>query len=146
MLILWHNNQLLGVSSNGKTLVSKTSYQGSNPCAPALRQAQGFCGKIIAMSWLVYILFCDQKTFYIGITSNLDKRLKEHKSGYSPYTKKFSEIKLVYQERHSKKSTAEKRESQLKGWTIAKKKALIAGSKDLLIKLSKSFESSEGRC
>ena len=40
MLILWYNNQLLGVSSNGKTLVSKTSYQGSNPCAPALDFSQ----------------------------------------------------------------------------------------------------------
>ena len=97
------------------------------------------------MFWLVYILFCDQKTFYVGITSNLDKRLKEHKSGYSPYTKKFSEIKLVYQEQHPKKSTAKKRENQLKGWSIAKKKALIAGNKDLLLKLSKSLEFGEGR-
>ncbi|MBI2591159.1 MAG: GIY-YIG nuclease family protein [Candidatus Brennerbacteria bacterium] len=97
------------------------------------------------MTWVVYILFCDQKTFYIGITSNLNKRLKEHKSGYSSYTKKFSEIKLVYQEKYPKKSIAEKRENQLKGWSIAKKKALIAGNKDLLIKLSKSFESGEDR-
>ena len=38
------------------------------PGAGALRQAQGLRDIVTAMSWFVYILFCDQKTFYIGIT------------------------------------------------------------------------------
>jgi putative endonuclease len=90
------------------------------------------------MPWFVYILFCDQKTFYIGIASDVQGRLKEHQRGYSPYTKKFSDIKLVYFEKYPKSKDAKKRERQLKGWSFAKKKALINGNKDLLMELSKS--------
>lgn len=96
------------------------------------------------MSWTVYILLCDQKTFYVGMTEDLEKRLKEHKSGYSPYTKKFSDIELVYKENFERRIDTEDREKQLKGWSVAKKKALINGNKDLLIKLSKSSELGEG--
>jgi len=90
------------------------------------------------MNWLVYILFCDQKTFYVGVTCNIQKRLKDHQKGYSLFTKKFSDIKLVYLEKYSNSKNAKKRERQLKGWSLAKKKALIAGDKKLLVKLSKS--------
>ncbi len=90
------------------------------------------------MTWFVYILLCDQKTFYIGITQSLRKRIWEHVSGYSPTTKKFSVIELVYGEKYKTRAEAERREVQLKDWSVAKKKALIAGDRDSLIKLSKS--------
>lgn len=72
------------------------------------------------------------------MTNNLKERLIEHKRRYSPYTKKFSEIELVYYENYKTKTETERRELQLKGWSVAKKKALIAKDKDSLIKLSKS--------
>jgi putative endonuclease len=75
----------------------------------------------------VYMLLCDQKTFYIGITFDIPKRLKEHKSKESFFTKKFSEIKLVYCEKYKNKNEAAKREKQLKGWSRAKKQMLIGG-------------------
>jgi putative endonuclease len=87
--------------------------------------------------WFVYILLCGQKTFYIGIAENVDERFHEHIRGYSPYTKKFSNFELVYQEEHPSRLMAEKRESQLKGWSVAKKKALVMGDKIRLRKLSK---------
>ena len=90
------------------------------------------------MTWYLYILLCDQKTFYIGITSNVEKRLNKHKSKGSFFTKKFSDIKLIYTERYRTKEEAQKREKQLKGWTHAKKKALINKNINLLTKLSKS--------
>ncbi len=77
------------------------------------------------MIWSVYILFCDQKIFYVGITDNLKRRLLEHKNGYSKY---------------NTRKEAEDREKQIKGWTIAKKIALIKGDKNALILLSKSRE------
>ena len=89
------------------------------------------------MVYFVYILLCDEKTFYVGLTDNLERRLTQHKRKESFYTKKFSQIKLVYKEQYSLKWQAEKREQQLKRWSIAKKKALISGDKELLIKLSK---------
>ncbi|OHA83797.1 MAG: hypothetical protein A2937_01865 [Candidatus Yonathbacteria bacterium RIFCSPLOWO2_01_FULL_47_33b] len=93
------------------------------------------------MGYFVYILLCNQKTFYTGSTDNLERRIKEHKSKKSFYTKQFSDIELVYQETCKGKMEAEKREFQIKGWSAAKKRALIGGNKELLKKLSKSTES-----
>lgn len=90
------------------------------------------------MQWIMYILLCDEKTFYVGLTSNLEKRLLSHKSGYNTGTKKFSRIKVLYSEKYSDRKSSEKREKQLKGWTHAKKKALIEGNIELLKQLSKS--------
>ena len=90
--------------------------------------------------WYTYILLCDQKTFYIGTTHDLAERLKQHKRKESFYTKRFSDVQLVYSESFPSRIIAEKREQQLKGWTIAKKKALIAGDIESLKKLSKGHE------
>lgn len=90
--------------------------------------------------WFVYILLCDQKTFYVGIAEDIKERFIEHIRGYSPYTKKFSDFQLLYQESFKTRQEAEKREKQIKGWSVAKKQALIAGDKDKLIDLSKSRE------
>ena len=74
-----------------------------------------------------YILLCDQKTFYIGITDDLRRRLFEHINKESFFTKKFSEIKIVYCEKYQSKDLAAKREQQLKGWSRTKKQMLIDG-------------------
>ena len=92
------------------------------------------------MSWNVYILLCDGKTYYVGFTTNIKKRLAEHKSKISIFTKRFSEITLVYFEEYSDENTAKRREKQLKGWSIAKKKALINNEKSKLVQLSRSTE------
>ncbi len=90
------------------------------------------------MPWFVYILFCDQKTYYVGITQNIQQRMYSHKAKRNIATKEFSDIKLVYTENYQTRLFAEKREKQLKKWTAAKKKALIQGNKRLLIQLSKT--------
>jgi putative endonuclease len=79
------------------------------------------------MTWYVYILLCDQQTFYVGITSDIEKRFHKHKLGLSLFTKKFADIKLVYKEEFNSKEKASRRELQLKRWSHAKKKALIEG-------------------
>lgn len=75
--------------------------------------------------WLVYILLCDQKFFYVGITNDLNKRLLDHTSKESLFTKRYSDFKLVYLEEYSDKFQAAKREKQLKGWSHNKKILLI---------------------
>ncbi|MBU4369876.1 GIY-YIG nuclease family protein [Patescibacteria group bacterium] len=95
------------------------------------------------MFWYTYILFCDQKIFYVGITNNLRKRVEQHKKKQSPYTKKFSDIKLVYFEKYESRRQAEKREIEIKKWSIAKKKSLIRGDIELLKKLSKGHKIGE---
>ena len=88
--------------------------------------------------WYVYILLCDQKTYYIGLTSDVNKRLKSHKAKQNIATKEFSEIEVVYAEKYITRKEAERREIQIKKWSRAKKKALIEGNLELLKKLSKS--------
>ncbi len=90
------------------------------------------------MLWHIYILLCDQKTYYVGLTSNLSQRLESHKLKKNLATKKFSDLRLVYSEDYETRMQAEAREIQLKKWSVAKKKALVDGNKELLIKLSKS--------
>lgn len=95
------------------------------------------------MPYFTYILLCNQKTYYVGITDNLERRLSEHKSKKSFYTKQFSDVELVYSEKVKNKITAEKREKQIKGWSNAKKKALIERNIGKLIELSNGTSSVE---
>ncbi len=90
------------------------------------------------MTWYIYILLCNQKTYYVGLTHNLEQRLTSHKQKRNIGTKEFSDLQLVYHEEFDTRDKAERREKQLKGWTFAKKKALIDGNTDLLIQLSKT--------
>ena len=73
------------------------------------------------------MLLCDKKTFYVGITNNIKRRLQEHKGKESFFTKKFSDLEIVYCEKYDDKNTAAKREQQIKGWSKAKKQMLIDG-------------------
>lgn len=77
--------------------------------------------------WYVYILLCDEKTFYVGISDDLKNRFLQHKNKQSTFTKQFSRFTLVYSERYENKYEAAKRERQLKGWSFAKKQMLIDG-------------------
>jgi putative endonuclease len=79
------------------------------------------------MAWFVYLLLCDQKTFYIGISNDLKNRFLQHKNKQNISTKKFSDLKLVYAEQYVNKYEAARREHQLKGWSHAKKQMLVDG-------------------
>jgi putative endonuclease len=64
---------------------------------------------------------------YAGVTSNMNKRLIEHRAGAHPssFTKKYNVDRLVYLELGRDISAAIAREKQLKGWSRDKKVALI---------------------
>jgi len=69
----------------------------------------------------------------------MDERLKRHQAGYaSEFTHLHKPVVLVYKEEYETYQEAFKRERQIKGWTVAKKEALIAGDIALLQALSKS--------
>ncbi len=64
----------------------------------------------------VYVLKSEKNNrFYIGSTNNLERRVKEHNSGQSTYTRSTRPFRLIYQEEFSNLSEARKRERQLKG-------------------------------
>ncbi len=63
---------------------------------------------------------------YIGVTSNLERTLYEHKQELvDGFTKKYHVHKLVYYEQTSDVRAAIAREKELKGWLRAKKNALV---------------------
>lgn len=75
--------------------------------------------------WTVYLLLCDQKIIYTGLTDNLERRYREHTSNASRFTKRFSDLKLIYKENFSTEMEAAKREKEIKGWSRRKKLGLI---------------------
>ena len=80
------------------------------------------------MGYCVYILRCADGSYYTGHTRNLGVRLAEHESGLVPgYTKLRRPVRLVFAEELRTRAEALKRERQIKGWSRAKKEALIAG-------------------
>ena len=76
----------------------------------------------------IYILTNIRKTMlYVGVTSNLERRLVEHKEGKgSLFTEKYKTHFLVYFEKFNNVNQAIEREKQLKGWTRIKKDKLIS--------------------
>ena len=80
------------------------------------------------MNYYVYILAsATNYTVYIGVTSDLIRRVYEHKNHLDPdsFTSKYDVHKLVYYEQTSDVRAALEREKQLKGWRRSKKNALI---------------------
>ncbi|WP_410796303.1 GIY-YIG nuclease family protein [Maribellus sp. CM-23] len=67
------------------------------------------------MAYFVYILQSEQdRSYYIGFTSNLEIRLEYHNSGKSRYTSRKLPWRIVYSESYATKSDALKREKFLK--------------------------------
>ncbi|MBP7006836.1 MAG: GIY-YIG nuclease family protein [Candidatus Pacebacteria bacterium] len=76
--------------------------------------------------WFVYILKCEDGSFYTGISNNPERRFLEHKNRKGGhYTSSHKVIEIVYLEECIDKSTALKRERQIKGWSRKKKLLLI---------------------
>jgi predicted GIY-YIG superfamily endonuclease/thiamine kinase-like enzyme len=79
------------------------------------------------MSYFVYILECNDKTLYTGITKDITKRLEEHNTSDkgAKYTKARRPVKLLYQEPSKDRSCASKREYEIKKLTRTQKLQLI---------------------
>ncbi|WP_273793653.1 GIY-YIG nuclease family protein [Brucella anthropi] len=91
------------------------------------------------MEITVYILHCADGSYYTGLTKqNIEARLWEHNEGiYDSYTKKRRPVELVFTETYERIVDAIARERQIKGWSRAKKEALIALDYEGLSELSK---------
>lgn len=76
--------------------------------------------------YCVYILASKSRTLYIGVTSDLETRIREHRSGmYGGFTADYKVHRLVYYEPFHWVQAAISREKQLKRWRREKKVALI---------------------
>ena len=77
-------------------------------------------------TWNLYILRCGDGTLYTGITTDVERRLEEHRSGKgAKYTRSRVPLELVYREECGDKSTALKRECEIKAWPRTEKLKLI---------------------
>ena len=75
---------------------------------------------------VVYILASAMgRALYIGVTTDISRRLEEHRLGRVTHTAKYKIDRLIYLEPFETPPDAIAREKQLKGWTRAKKIALI---------------------
>ncbi len=87
----------------------------------------------------MYILECSDKSYYVGSTLDIQRRLQEHQDGLGAnYTRKRLPVKLLYFEEFPDIKQAFYREKQVQGWSRKKKEALIKGQLDLLPSLAKS--------
>lgn len=80
------------------------------------------------MEVTVYILRCSDGSYYTGLTKQeVEARVWEHNEGiYDGYTSKRRPVELVFTETYDRIIDAIARERQIKGWSRAKKEALIA--------------------
>jgi len=77
-------------------------------------------------TWTCYLLQCSDNTLYCGITNDLTKRLAAHNAGEgAKYTRGRTPVKLKYSEPCADKSSALKREREIKALPRADKLALF---------------------
>ncbi|MDD5060618.1 MAG: GIY-YIG nuclease family protein [Candidatus Omnitrophica bacterium] len=90
------------------------------------------------MPWQVYIIRCKDGLFYTGITNDLVRRIKAHKSGNGcKFTRSRTPIKLLYSETAFNRSSALKREARIKKLSKKEKRKLINLRRLLWVKQSK---------
>lgn len=97
----------------------------------------------IAHNYCVYIVECSDKSYYTGVTNNLERRLWEHETGYnsSCYTFKRRPVVLKYYQWSQDIMQAIAWEKQIKGWSRKKKEALFIGDWEEIKRLAKSKSS-----
>jgi putative endonuclease len=94
----------------------------------------------------MYILRCNDGTFYVGSTWDLATRIDQHIDGFGcEYTSKRKPVTLVYSEEFERRDEAWAREKQIQGWSHAKRLALVEGRLDDLRALSRSRASERAR-
>lgn len=76
--------------------------------------------------YFLYIIECKDTSLYTGITTDLKRRFNEHKNKKGGhYTSSKKVVRIVYTEQHPDRSSALKREAEIKSWTRKKKLKLI---------------------
>ena len=92
------------------------------------------------MSYAIYILKCFDGTYYTGLTKDLDGRLHKHQTGTNPESYTFGRrpVKLVWSIVTESYQEAFQWEHQIKGWSRAKKEALIRGDIEGIHKIVKA--------
>jgi len=77
-------------------------------------------------SYFVYMLLCDDGSYYTGYTSNVLSRFERHKKGHGArYTRMRQPRKIVYLQQFTTRQAAMKRERQIKALSHGEKQDLV---------------------
>jgi putative endonuclease len=81
------------------------------------------------MNWFVYMIEASDKSYYTGITTDVERRFDEHCSSTlgAKYFNGRSPIKVIYQEAEHSRSSASKREYAIKKLSRRQKELLVQG-------------------
>jgi len=91
-------------------------------------------------NYYVYVLANRSRTLYVGVTGDIHRRVAEHRSSVgSRFTRQYMVRQLVHVEITSDVRAAIAREKQIKGWSRAKKLALIEENNPQWIDLAASW-------
>ena len=81
----------------------------------------------VATAWFVYMLRCGDGTLYTGITTDLDRRCRQHNAGRAArYTRARRPAQLVYREAVADRGAALRREAAIKALSRRQKELLIS--------------------
>jgi LAO/AO transport system kinase len=93
--------------------------------------------------FFVYLLKCSDDSFYCGHTDDMELQMQQHAAGVVAYTADRKPLQLLWQGEFETRAGALEFELKVKGWTRAKKEALIRGDWEGLTKLARSTRARE---
>jgi len=79
------------------------------------------------MTWYVYMIRCSDASLYTGVTTDIERRFKEHKESKkgSKYARAKIPLRVVYEETCASRSLAQKRECVIKKFEKKEKELLV---------------------
>ena len=83
-------------------------------------------------AWFIYIIRCADNSLYTGITKDISRRVNEHNSDNvlaAKYTRGRRPVELVYKETFANRSTASRREYEIKKMSRPEKEQLIQSAR-----------------
>ncbi|MDR7185760.1 putative endonuclease [Microbacterium trichothecenolyticum] len=87
---------------------------------------------------IVYILRCCDGTYYVGSTTDVNRRLEQHRAGMgSAYTRRRLPVELVWMEEFARIDVAFAWEKRIQGWSHDKREAFMRGGIDAILGWSK---------
>ena len=90
------------------------------------------------MAFYAYLLLCNDGSYYAGHTDDLETRFAQHQTGaLGGYTAKRRPLILLWSDFFQTRDDAFAVERKLKGWSRAKKEALVAGDWDRISELAR---------
>ncbi len=83
--------------------------------------------------WHVYIILCSDDSLYTGITTDVERRMRQHADGSGArYFRGRRPVRLLYLESGHTRSSAGRRETEIKGMARAGKRLLISSDRNEL--------------